>query len=71
MLSAERAGSCTLIDREGERLLFDAGRGCAIRLARVRIPWRDSIVADAEFHVVRDASAPNRRLEGSGRGIRA
>jgi ribonuclease Z len=40
-LSAERMGPCTLIEADGERLLFDAGRGCAIRLAQVRVSWRD------------------------------
>jgi ribonuclease Z len=40
-LSAERMGPCTLIEAGSERLLFDAGRGCAIRLAQARVPWRD------------------------------
>lgn len=40
-LSAERMGPCTLVEAGSERLLFDAGRGCAIRLAQVRMPWRD------------------------------
>ena len=40
-LSAERMGPCTLVEAGNERLLFDAGRGCAIRLAQVRIPWRE------------------------------
>ena len=40
-LSAERMGPCTLIEAGSARLLFDAGRGCAIRLAQARIPWRD------------------------------
>ena len=40
-LSAERMGPCTLIEVGSERLLFDAGRGCAIRLAQARVPWRD------------------------------
>jgi len=34
-------GPCTLVEAGSERLLFDAGRGCAIRLAQVRIPWRE------------------------------
>jgi ribonuclease Z len=34
-------GPCTLIEAETVRLLFDAGRGCAIRLAQARVPWRD------------------------------
>jgi ribonuclease Z len=34
-------GPCTLVEAGSERLLFDAGRGCAIRLAQVRVPWRD------------------------------
>jgi ribonuclease Z len=34
-------GPCTLIEAGSERLLFDAGRGCAIRLAQARVPWRD------------------------------
>lgn len=41
MLSAERMGPCTLIEAGSVRLLFDAGRGCAIRLAQARVPWRD------------------------------
>ena len=40
-LSAERMGPCTLIEAGSARLLFDAGRGCAIRLAQARVPWRD------------------------------
>jgi len=32
-------GPCTLVEAGSERLLFDAGRGCAIRLAQVRVPW--------------------------------
>jgi ribonuclease Z len=40
-LSVERMGPCTLIEAGSERLLFDAGRGCAIRLAQARVPWRD------------------------------
>ena len=40
-LSAERMGPCTLIETGSARLLFDAGRGCAIRLAQARVPWRD------------------------------
>jgi ribonuclease Z len=40
-LSAERMGPCTLVETGSEKLLFDAGRGCTIRLAQVRVPWRD------------------------------
>jgi len=40
-LSVERMGPCTLIEAASERLLFDAGRGCAIRLAQARVPWRE------------------------------
>ena len=40
-LSAERMGPCTLVEAGTERLLFDAGRGCAIRLAQARVPWRE------------------------------
>lgn len=40
-LSAERMGPCTLLEAGSERLLFDAGRGCAIRLAQARVPWRE------------------------------
>jgi ribonuclease Z len=40
-LSAERMGPCTLIEAGSARLLFDAGRGCAIRLSQARVPWRD------------------------------
>ena len=40
-LSAERMGPCTLIEAGSVRLLFDAGRGCAIRLSQARVPWRD------------------------------
>jgi hypothetical protein len=39
--SAERLGPCTLVEAGNERLLFDAGRGCAIRLAQARVPWRE------------------------------
>jgi ribonuclease Z len=38
-LSAERMGVCTLVESGGERLLFDAGRGCAIRVAQAGVPW--------------------------------
>jgi ribonuclease Z len=34
-------GPCTLIDTGSVGLLFDTGRGCAIRLAQARVPWRD------------------------------
>ncbi len=40
-LSADRMGPCTLLEAGSERLLFDAGRGCAIRLAQARVPWRE------------------------------
>jgi ribonuclease Z len=40
-LSAKRFGPCTLVEAGSERLLFDAGRGCAIRLAQARVPWRE------------------------------
>jgi ribonuclease Z len=40
-LSAERMGPCSLIEAGSVRLLFDAGRGCAIRLSQARVPWRD------------------------------
>lgn len=40
-LSAERLGPCTLVEAGNERLLFDAGRGCAIRLSQARVPWRE------------------------------
>ena len=39
--SAERMGPCTLVEAGSERLLFDAGRGCAIRLAQARVPWSE------------------------------
>ncbi len=39
--SAERLGPCTLVEAGNERLLFDAGRGCAIRAAQARVPWRE------------------------------
>jgi ribonuclease Z len=34
-------GPCTLVEAGRERLLFDAGRGCAIRLSQARVPWRE------------------------------
>ena len=34
-------GPCTLVEAGSERLLFDAGRGCAIRVAQARVPWRE------------------------------
>lgn len=40
-LSLERMGPCTLVEAGSERLLFDAGRGCAIRAAQARVPWRE------------------------------
>ena len=40
-LSAERMGPCTLVEAGSERLLFDAGRGCAIRLSQARVSFRD------------------------------
>lgn len=39
--SLERLGPCTLVEAGPEKLLFDAGRGCAIRLAQARVPWRE------------------------------
>jgi len=32
-------GPCTLVESGSEKLLFDAGRGCAIRLAQARVSW--------------------------------
>jgi len=40
-LNPERLGPCTLVEAGSEKLLFDAGRGCAIRLAQARVPWRE------------------------------
>lgn len=40
-LSAERMGPCTLVEAGSEKLLFDAGRGCAIRLAQARVAWSE------------------------------
>lgn len=39
--SAERFGACILVEAGTRKLLFDAGRGCVIRLDQVRIPWRE------------------------------
>jgi len=39
--SAERFGACTLVEAGTRKLLFDAGRGCVIRLDQVHIPWRE------------------------------
>ncbi|UPG73372.1 MBL fold metallo-hydrolase [Roseomonas gilardii subsp. gilardii] len=36
--SAERFGNATLVECGGQRLLFDFGRGCTIRLWQLRIP---------------------------------
>jgi ribonuclease Z len=40
-ISAERMGPCTLVEAGAERLLFDAGRGCAIRVAQAGVPWSE------------------------------
>lgn len=37
--SAERMGACLLVETPVHRLLFDAGRGCVIRLDQARVPW--------------------------------
>jgi ribonuclease Z len=34
-------GPCTLVEAGSEKVLFDAGRGCAIRLAQAGVPWRE------------------------------
>lgn len=39
--SAERFGACILVEAGTRKLLFDAGRGCVIRLEQVHIPWRE------------------------------
>jgi len=39
--SVERFGACTLVQAGTRKLLFDAGRGCVIRLDQVHIPWRE------------------------------
>ena len=39
--SVERMGPCTLVEAGSERLLFDAGRGCAIRMSQAGVPWRE------------------------------
>src|SRR5690242_10137319 len=37
----ERFGMSTLVQAGDETLLFDAGRGCAIRLAQAGVPLKD------------------------------
>jgi ribonuclease Z len=37
--SAERMGACLLVETATQHLLFDAGRGCVIRLDQVHIAW--------------------------------
>ena len=39
--SEQRFGACTLVEAAEQRLLFDAGRGCVIRLNQVGVAWRD------------------------------
>jgi hypothetical protein len=39
--SVDRFGACTLIEAGARKLLFDAGRGCVIRLDQVHMPWRE------------------------------
>src|SRR5215469_16859700 len=39
--SIERFGTCILVEAGSRKLLFDAGRGCVIRLDQVHIPWRE------------------------------
>jgi ribonuclease Z len=39
--SAERLGPCTLVEAVSEKILFDAGRGCVIRLAEAGVSWPD------------------------------
>ena len=40
-LNAERMGPCTLVEGGTEKLLFDAGRGCAIRVAQAGVRWSE------------------------------
>lgn len=39
--SARRFGACTLVEAGSQKLLFDAGRGCVIRLNQAAISWRE------------------------------
>jgi ribonuclease Z len=41
VLNVQRFGMSTLVEAGGKVLLFDAGRGCAIRLHQRRMPLRD------------------------------
>lgn len=39
--TADRFSACILVEARGRRLLFDAGRGCVVRLQQARVPWPD------------------------------
>lgn len=40
-VSLERMGPCTLVEAGNQKLLFDAGRGCAIRVSQSGAPWAE------------------------------
>jgi ribonuclease Z len=39
--SMDRFSACILVEAGTRKLLFDAGRGCPIRLQQAQVPWRD------------------------------
>jgi len=63
--SAERMGPCTMVEAGSERLLFDAGRGCAIRLNQAGVPWPElTVVLLTHLHADHTFSLPDLFLTG-------
>jgi ribonuclease Z len=39
--ASDRFSACILVEAGDRRLLFDAGRGCVVRLQQAKVPWTD------------------------------
>jgi ribonuclease Z len=61
---ADRLGPSTLVEAGRERLLFDCGRGCTIRLFERRIPFRDVRLFLTHLHSDHVTGVPDLWLTG-------
>ena len=61
---ADRLGPSTLVEAGREKLLFDCGRGCAIRLFERRIPLRDVRLFLTHLHSDHVTGVPDLWLTG-------
>ena len=61
---ADRLGPSTLVEAGREKLLFDCGRGCTIRLLERRIPFRDVRLFLTHLHSDHVTGVPDLWLTG-------